>query len=37
MKKLIGSQVPDINGLWVEANLSERLCWCGLQGLVRTV
>jgi hypothetical protein len=33
MKQLIGSQVRDIIGVRVKANLSERLHWCGLKSL----
>ena len=30
---LLGSQVPDIIQLWIEASLRDRLHWCGLRGL----
>ncbi len=32
-KFLHGSQVPDIIAIRVETNLSDRLHWCGLQGV----
>jgi hypothetical protein len=37
MKKLIVSQVPDIIARQIEASLSDRPLWCGLQGLGRSV
>ena len=36
-KKLIGSQVRDIIGVRVEANLCDRLHWCGLLGVGRSM
>ena len=32
-KFLLGVQGPDIMSPWVEASLSDRLHWCGLQDL----